>query len=176
MMFYLKQTIRLCYKFNSLAGEKMNKLIYSILAGLLITLSPVNPSFARMGIMWQGSDGWGMNGSYCGMYNTGTIETISGEIISINKFTPIKGMSHGVHIMVKTDTEIIPVHLGPLWYIEKQDFKLETKEKIKVKGSVINFEDKKTIMASEVTKGNTTLRLWDEKGRPVWSGCCSLDR
>lgn len=154
----------------------MNKIMFSLLTTLLIALSFVSSSYARMGVMWQGSDGWGMNGSYCGMYNTGTIETLTGEILSVNKFTPLKGMSHGVHIMLKTDKEIIPVHLGPLWYIEKQDFKLETKEKIKVKGSVIIFEDKKTVMATEVIKGDTILRLWDEKGRPAWSGCCSLDR
>jgi hypothetical protein len=155
--------------------EKMNKLRYSLLASIITIFTFVSYSYAQMGMMWQGSNGWGMNDSYCGMYNIGTIEIISGEVVSVDKFTPMKGMSHGVRIILKTEKETISVHLGPVWYVEKQDFKIEPKDKITVKGSVITFEGKKSIMASEVKKGDKILKLWGERGNPLWSGCCGWD-
>jgi hypothetical protein len=150
----------------------MKKNNFIFLTSVLVFLSVASFSYAQMGMMWGGSDGWGRGGAYCGMYNTTTIETISGEVINIDKFAPYKGMSQGVRITVKTDKETVSVHLGPLWYLEKQDFKLEAKDKITVKGSVINFNGQKAIMATEVKKGDSTLRLWDDRGYPLWSGCC----
>jgi len=104
------------------------------------------------------------------MYNPKTAETISGEVVSVDKFTPLKGMSYGVHLTVKTDKETISVHLGPAWYIENQDVKIEPKDKIQVKGSRITFDGKPAIIAAEVKKGQEVLRLRDENGFPVWSG------
>lgn len=153
----------------------MSKTRFSLMITILVSLFliPASASFAQMGMMWHGSDGWGMDDRYCGMYNTGTIETISGEVVSVDKFTPMSGMSHGMRIMLKTGNEVIPVHLGPVWYMERQDFKIEPKDKITVKGSRIIFNGKKSIMAAEVRKGDKILRLWDdESGHPLWSGCC----
>ena len=53
----------------------------------------------------------GMSGER--MYNPQTVETISGVVVSVGKFGGMKGMSQGVHAVVKTDTETISVHLGP---------------------------------------------------------------
>jgi len=148
----------------------MNRLKYSFLLSIFITLIFTTFSYARMGMMWQGSNGWGIGGSYCGMYNSGSIETFTGEVVSVDQFTPMKGMSNGVRLVVKTGNETIYVHLGPMWFIEKQDLKIEPKDKITVKGSSITFEGKKTIMATEIKKGNEVLKLWDERGYPLWSG------
>ncbi len=65
----------------------------------------------------------------------------------------MKGMSYGVHLMVKTDRETIPVHLGPGWYIEIQDVKIAPKDMIEVKGSRITFDAKPALIATEVRKG-----------------------
>ena len=127
-------------------------------------------SFAQMGPMWKGSGGWGMGMQYNKMYDPKTVETISGEVVSVDKITPMKEMSQGVHITLKTAKETISVHLGPDWYIENQDIKIEPKDKVEVKGSRITFEGKPALIAAEVKKGNEILKLRDEKGVPVWSG------
>jgi DNA-directed RNA polymerase subunit E'/Rpb7 len=119
---------------------------------------------------WKGGGGWGIGTQYGKMYNPKTDETISGEVVSVDKFTPVKGMSYGVHLTVKTDKETISVHLGPAWYIENQDVKIEPKDKIQVKGSRITFDGKPAIIAAEVKKGQEILRLRDENGFPAWSG------
>lgn len=142
-------------------------------AGFLAVVSAVfclmlfTDAIARIG---KGSGGWGMSGSYSMMYDPAKVETLSGEVASIDEFQPMKGMSKGVHVTLKTETETVPVHLGPEWFLEKQDAAIEKGDKLEVTGSRISFEGKPAIIASEVKKGDQTLKLRDEKGVPVWSG------
>ena len=119
---------------------------------------------------WQGSGGWGMGSSYQRMYNPATVETVSGIVESVDKITPRKGMYPGIHLVLKTDKETIAVHLGPEWYIERQDVKLEKGDKIEVKGSRITFEGKPSIIAAECKKGDNVLILRDSTGVPAWAG------
>jgi hypothetical protein len=119
---------------------------------------------------WRGSGGWGMKGSYQRIYNPATVETIKGEVVAVEKITPMKGMRYGIHLMVKTEKETIPVHLGPAWFIERQDTKIEKGDRIEVKGSRVTIGGKPAIIAAEVKKGESVLVLRDSAGVPVWSG------
>jgi hypothetical protein len=148
----------------------MKKIGILVTAIFILSILLVTDSFAQRGMKWKGSGGWGMGTQYGKMYDPKTVETISGEVVSIDKITPMKGMSYGIHLTVKTDKEIIFVHLGPGWYIESQDVKIMPKDKVEVKGSRITFEGKPAIIAAEVKKGEQVLKLRDEKGFPVWSG------
>lgn len=125
--------------------------------------------FAQGG-MGRGGGGWGAGKPYGRMYNSQTVETISGEVVSVDKITPVKGMYYGVHAVLKTDKETISVHLGPGWYIENQEMRIKPKDKIEVKGSRIIFEDKPAIIAAEIKKGDDVLVLRDASGFPAWSG------
>lgn len=118
----------------------------------------------------KGGGGWGQGTNYQKIYNPKTVETISGEVVSVDKITPMQGMNPGVHAVVKTDKEMISVHLGPEWYLENQDVEINPKDKIEVKGSRITFEGKPAIIAAEVKKGDEVLTLRDATGSPVWSG------
>jgi hypothetical protein len=62
------------------------------------------------------------------------------------------------------------VHLGPAFYLENQDVKIEPKDKVEVKGSRVTFGGKPAIIAAEVKKGDEVLKLRDENGFPMWSG------
>jgi hypothetical protein len=44
------------------------------------------------------------------------------------------------------------VHLGPSWYLENQDVKIEPKDKVEVKGSRITFGGKPAIIATEIKR------------------------
>jgi hypothetical protein len=137
---------------------------------IILILSFAAESFAQRGMGWKGSGGWGMGAAYGKMYNLETVDTISGEVVSVDKIIPLKGMSYGVHMTIKTDKETISVHMGPGWFIENQDIKIEPKDNVEVKGSLIAFEGKPAIIAAEVKKGDEILKLRDENGVPVWSG------
>jgi len=143
-------------------------LVIAAIAALLAAVS--SNAQPGPGMMWRGSGGWGPGTPYNKMYDPKTVETISGEIISVDRITPNKGMAGGVHMNVKTDKETISVHLGPSFYIENQDVKLQAKDKVEVKGSRITFGGKPAIIAAEVKKGDEVLKLRDDTGFPVWSG------
>jgi hypothetical protein len=117
-----------------------------------------------------GSGGWGAHGQYQRMFNPATVETLSGVVVRIETFKPMKGMRAGIHLILKTDKETIPVHLGPAWFIERQDTKIEKGDKIEVKGSRVTVDGKPAIIAGEVKKGSNVLVLRDSSGIPVWSG------
>ena len=104
------------------------------------------------------------------MYDPKTVETIRGEVVRVDTMAFGKGMSYGIHLVVKTDKETIPVHLGPGWYIQNQDVPINPKDDILVKGSRISCDSKPALVAAEVQKGNEILKLRDDNGFPAWSG------
>lgn len=150
----------------------MKKLGLVLFAGTVAILLAALSSYAqpRPGMMWRGSGGWGPGTPYNKMYDPKAVETISGEVTSIDRITPNKGMAAGIHMNVKTDKETVSVHLGPSWYLENQDVKIEPKDKVEVKGSKVTFAGKPAILAAEVKKGDEVLKLRDDNGFPVWSG------
>ncbi len=136
----------------------------------ILTLLLTANSFAQRGMRWRGSGGWGPASTYNRMYDPKTVETIRGEVVSVDTMTFGKGMSYGIHLVVKTDKETIPVHLGPGWYIQNQDLQIEPKDVVQVKGSRISFNGAPALIAAEVRKGDEILRLRDAHGFPAWSG------
>ncbi len=148
----------------------MKKYYVIILLCTIFSIGVVASSFAQPGMMWKGSEGWGPGSKYGRMYDVKTVGTISGEVVSIEKIRPMSGMSYGVHLKVKTAQETVTVHLGPSWYMEKQDVKIEAKDRIEVTGSRITFNGEPAIIAAKIVKGNDVLILRDEAGIPFWSG------
>lgn len=111
----------------------------------------------------------GMGAKQQRMYNPATVETVSGTVESVEKVPSGKGGRYGIHLTLKTDKETIPVDLGPGWYIEKLDTKIEKGDTVEVKGSRITQGGKPAIVAAEVKKGDKVISLRDEQGVPAWS-------
>lgn len=146
-----------------------NSVIAAALLLALVALLATDAS-AQGRMHWRGGGGWGPGGPYGHRYDPKTVETIAGEVASVEQMTPEKGMGYGVHLLLKAGTETVSVHLGPAWYIEHQDIKIEPKDKIEVKGSRVTFDGKPAIIAAEVRKGDETLLLRDASGIPMWAG------
>lgn len=91
--------------------------------------------------------GWGAGDPYSRMYNSKTVETLSGEVVSVDKFTPGRKMSYGVHFTLKTEKETIPVHLGPSWYMEKQGVTIAQGDKVEVT-DVLLFQERRFLAAA----------------------------
>jgi hypothetical protein len=125
---------------------------------------------AQPGRGWRGSGGWGMGAQYQRIFDPGTVETVAGEVTSIDRMVPGKGMSSGIHLKLKTEKGTLPVHLGPAWYIERLDTKIVKGDKLEIKGSRVTFEGKPAIIAAEVGKGDSVLVLRDASGVPAWAG------
>lgn len=116
----------------------------------------------------QGQNGWGKNSAYCQRYDAKNIQEIKGKILKIEHFTPTKGMGYGIELSLETASGVRTVHLGPGWYVEKQEMKLQVGDQIEVKGSEIDFNGRKVLMAAEVERGKEEMKLRDETGKPMW--------
>lgn len=152
----------------------MKRSLETVVAVVVLSILFVTVGFAQggpgKGLKWSGSGGWGPGSPYQRLYNPSTVETITGTVESVDRIAQTRGMSYGIHILLKTEKETIPVHLGPAWYIERLDAKIEKGDKVQVKGSRIAFNGKPAVIASEVKKGESVLVLRDSSGVPAWAG------
>jgi len=149
----------------------MKKIATLVALVSALSLAIVPASFAQPGMRWRGSDGWGRGTPYSRLYNPRTVTTIRGEVIRVDTITPMHGMGVGLRLLLRTSNrEAISVHLGPDWYLERQEISIEPRDRIEVVGSRVTFANTPTIIAAEVKKGNETLVLRDKTGFPVWSG------
>ncbi|MFI5394336.1 MAG: DNA-binding protein [Candidatus Binatia bacterium] len=135
---------------------------------LSITLCAASSSFA------QGAMG-GRPGRGGGLYNPKTVETVSGEVVSVEEIHGKgwgggRGGGYGVHLILKSDQEEIAVHIGPSWYLDKHGLSIAPGNRIEVRGSRITFQGKPAIIAAEVKKGDQSLKLRDDDGLPAWRG------
>jgi hypothetical protein len=143
---------------------------FRILLTALVMVICATTVFAAQGKGGRGSGGWGMGGNYQKMYNPATVETISGEVVAVNRITPMKGMSVGIHIQFKTDKETIFVHLGPAWYMDRLDAQIAKGDSIEIKGSRVTVAGKPVTIAAEIKKGDALMTLRDNSGIPAWAG------
>jgi hypothetical protein len=150
---------------------KRSQVLMVTIVSVCLSASVVfaGPRGGGMGAGRAAGGGWGMGTPYQRMYNPSTVETVSGTVESVEQFTPMKGMYYGIHIMLKTDKEVISVHLGPAWFINKQALNIQKGDTIEVKGSRITFQGKPAIIAAEVKKDGKILELRNSAGIPVWS-------
>jgi hypothetical protein len=156
---------------------KSKTLLVTTVASL--ALLALTPSEALGDRTWQ-QDHWiaqslaqmgtGRYTQYNRMYDPNTIETIRGRVVGTNTFRPGRGMSQGMQLLVKTENQTISVHLGPAWYLDRQDFPIKNGDEVEVTGSRINFSGSPAIIAAEVRDGGKVLKLRDNNGIPLWRG------
>jgi hypothetical protein len=148
----------------------MKKIITFHAILISIGLMLCTGALAQTGGKWLGSGGWGAGQAYIRMYNPDTVQTLKGEVVQIDRITPLKGMCEGIHLLLKTEDETIAIHLGPAWFLERQDFPIDLHDQLEITGSRIDFEGKPALIAAEVKKKDSILKLRDESGFPLWSG------
>lgn len=109
-----------------------------------------------------------MRGGYG--YDPQAVETVSGEVMSVDKVAYGRRGYHGVHLVLKTDKGEIPVHLGPSWFLDRQTVKIAPHDVIEVTGSRVIYDGKPALIAAEIKKGDESLRLRTSEGLPLWRG------
>lgn len=118
---------------------------------------------------WRGSTGWEPQSAYCRLYDTHTRVTLHGTVQRIDKIIPMEGMGAGMYLALKTDSEIIPVHLGPVWFVERQDVQFHTGDVVDVSGSRIVCQGKPAILAAVIQRGDDTVTFRTLNGKPAWT-------
>jgi hypothetical protein len=101
-------------------------------------------------------------------YDVKTVETIGGRVLSVENTTPAKRRGYWVQLMLKTDREVIPIQLGPLWFIVKETPRIEANDTITVTGSRMMLDGRPAVIAAGIAKGNELLKLRQDNGVPFW--------
>ena len=109
---------------------------------------------------------------YTKIFNPKTIKTISGQVIKVDQ-VPEPGYGVEIRLAVYVDKrEILPVYLGPAFYIigsdEVRRFRLG--DKVTVSGSQATRNGEPFMIAMTVKRGKEVLRLRDKDGNPEWIG------
>jgi len=146
--------------------RKVSALVLSV-SVLCLLLSATAWGQGRTGPQESGS--WEPSGRYARMFDPKTLETFSGEVTTVDQLTPGYGMSDRVWLGLQTDKHMILVILGPTWFHKVQNFKIEPKDRLEVKGSMITTMEEPMFIATEVKKGDQVLKLRDDSGYPVWA-------
>jgi hypothetical protein len=102
-------------------------------------------------------------------YELKTVETLSGEVTAVEKFSPGRGgPPQGLRLLVKFPQETLLVILGPIAYVEQQNVKFEPGDRVEVKGSKMTVRGKPIIVAGEVKKGDQVLKMRNAQGEALW--------
>ena len=148
----------------------MKRLIVVTMVALSVLAASVAVAQPWQG--WKGCGGWCSGGGtgYGRMYDPAKAETVSGVVVSVTQVTPARRMGPGIAITLKTGEGDLAVHLGPQWFIERQDVKLVPGDKVEIKGVKAVRANQNIFIAGEVKKGDEVLVLRDSNGIPVWAG------
>jgi sporulation protein YlmC with PRC-barrel domain len=116
------------------------------------------------------SAGWGAEGDYARKFDPNTVTTMKGTVQSVGFFTPQRGAHAGERLRVRTDDgKTITVHLGPRSYLHQQNVSFKKGDQIEVTGSRADIAGREVILASHLKKGDQTIQLRDDKGKPLWT-------
>jgi hypothetical protein len=131
--------------------------IVTVVIGSLTSLSPARA---------QGRRGMGQ----MPMYDTAAETTIKGTITEVKTVTgAMSGMSmQGTHIVLKSDSETIEVHLGPSAFLKEKKVELAAGDSVQIVGSRVKIGEAGAVLAREIQKDGTSWALRDAGGRPLW--------
>ena len=111
-------------------------------------------------------------GQGCGpgacMYDPKTETTIMGVIQEVKAISG-PGRGTGTHLVVKTESGLIEVHVGPSWYLKQQNCQFKKDDQVEILGSKVKFEGADVLIARQMKSGDKAWTLRDAQGIPAWS-------
>jgi hypothetical protein len=131
-------------------------LLAGTLAGAQPAESPPLPGY-----------GWGAGRGF----DPAALETVEGEILEVTS-APSPGWrrARGVHLSLQTSDGPVSVHIGPQWYLQRKGVALAAGEHVAITGSRVSLRGGPALVATEVRRGESVLRLRTADGAPAWGG------
>ncbi len=102
-------------------------------------------------------------------YDPSSETTVKGTVEEVKQVAGKHGWN-GTHLMLKTKTGQLDVHVGPSSYITGQGFTFTKGDEVEVVGSKVKLGAGEAVIARQIKKGDKTLVLRNAQGIPEWSG------
>ena len=101
-------------------------------------------------------------------YNVATEVKVEGVIQEVQQFwCPING-DEGTHLMLKTDTGILEVHVAPRRFLQGNGMSFSKGDQVAIVGSTVTYEGHPAMIARKITRGDQTFAFRQPDGRPLW--------
>ncbi len=94
----------------------------------------------------------------------------SGKVVRVFSETLEDSMQPGMAFFMDSKNRgQVHVSLGPVWYLERQEFELKPGDEVQVRGMCEKEKDGRLqVVAFQVTHKDYVLKLRDDQGRPNW--------
>ena len=106
---------------------------------------------------------------YNRVFDKDTVEELKGKIDEIVYTGCENGRDKGVEMLLHSGNVKEIIHLGPVWFMEKQNRKFKKGEIIQVRGSRVNFKGLSVIIAEMIISGGKIFQMRNENGHPLWN-------
>jgi hypothetical protein len=89
----------------------------------------------------------------------------------VEEVREVPGNFEGTHLVVKTETATVLVHVAPAAFLKEIDTSFAKGDQVQVTGAKApnSTGPEEEILAREITVGTNTVTLRDDKGVPVWA-------
>jgi hypothetical protein len=104
------------------------------------------------------------------LYDPDTVTTLRGAAGAVSVVAARHGRPGGMHLRLESEGRTTDVHLGPTWFLEREGVAVAKGATVEVTGSLIDDDGGTFLIAREITLGQKTLKLRDERGMPAWAG------
>ncbi len=100
-------------------------------------------------------------------YNPADEVKIKGVVAEVRE---VPGQWEGTALVVKTASGNVVVHVGPTDFLKEMDTSFKQGDAVEVVGAKAPNTTEEEILAREITVGNNSVTLRDDKGVPIWAG------
>lgn len=101
-------------------------------------------------------------------YNRSSEMTVSGTVQNVKQQSSER-MGKGTHITMRADDgRVMNVYLGPKDYLQQQNLKLRSGDKVTLTGSRTSLNGRSVVVAREIESEGTRVTLRSPEGMPAW--------
>lgn len=102
--------------------------------------------------------------------------TVSGTLLHTDKLPETDGKEVGAKIRLKTETGVLNVHVGPMWFSTVKNAAPQIGDPITVVGIRMSLDKKSDLIAREVQINGKTFTVWEKAGRRLGSQPTNEDK